>query len=196
MVGFIALPLEAYHHKTYRKLSKYALINDMPRDPLVIVNGDLRGADLSHMNLSGIKFINCNFENAILHFTFFVRASLLGSNFVNAQFWMTDFREADLRFADFRASLIETGRNDSLAFENSASFHGADLRGANFTGTNLAGILFDEDTKMAGAIFAQFNREAYRYIPKAILVRKNIILTRRDFIKAVRSSEYIDILEY
>lgn len=81
---------------------------------------DLRGADLSAMDLKGVVFIACDFREARLDRADLSSAALLGCDLRRAHLRGTNFRSADLRRS---------------RFEN------ADTAGARFQYADLRGVL-------------------------------------------------------
>lgn len=187
--------LEAYDTKAYKKIIRFCNKRVLGKevDQLTVKYKDLRKANFRECDLSGLKFLCCNFEGADLIRTSFVDASLIGCVFVNALFYETNFMNADLRFADFRVSGEHRKSRFNLTWWKNANLCGSDLRGANFLGTNISGIQFDQLTKMAGALFAQYTAEDYNTVPEGIRSRGEVVLTRQDFIHCVRHKSYVDI---
>ena len=103
---------------------------------------NLRYTDLSDTDLSGASLVNTDLSDAIL-----VNTDLSGASLVNASLVNTDLSDADLSDADLSdASLINTNLSDtSLVNTNlsGASLVNANLKGANLKGANLKGANLD-----------------------------------------------------
>ena len=86
------------------------------------IDGELRGADLSGKNLSGVDLGN---------------ADLRGTNLSGSNLAGTDFSHADLRDANLKNSNLEGARFDEANLQG-AQLTGADLYWASFWRANLA----------------------------------------------------------
>ncbi|NEO19313.1 pentapeptide repeat-containing protein [Moorena sp. SIO4A5] len=88
---------------------------------------NLRGADCTNVDLSGVDFTNANLTGAN-----FSRADLSQANFSNANLTGADLAGADLANADL------SGANLTDANLSNTDLTGSNLTGANLNGTDLA----------------------------------------------------------
>jgi hypothetical protein len=110
-----------------------------------IGDANLRGVNLSLVELSGANLSGANLGGADLHSAYLNGANLIGTNFYGA----------DLRFARLRDTNL-SGNELSEADLSEASLSGTDLSGANLIRTNFRGAHLDR-TNFSGADLLQAN---------------------------------------
>ena len=91
---------------------------------------NLRGADLSNMDLSGLDLRNINFEICKMNGTNFERSNLQGATFDNNMAKNVNFKNADLR----KSNIIEMSLRES------------DLSGADFTEAKIRSLFITVST--------------------------------------------------
>jgi uncharacterized protein YjbI with pentapeptide repeats len=98
-----------------------------------IIEVDFSNVDFSGRDFSGLKFIKCNFNNAILSFVKFIGCDLNGSSFVNANINSINLTNAILINTDFS--------NVDFSSFNFANYN---LRGVILIGCNLSNADFSQ----------------------------------------------------
>ena len=126
----------------------------LDRNTRKLENGFFEFLELSEINLSYMKIINCSFESCNLSKSIFRKVGfyntiLKGTNLYrvdlkDSRMFISDLRGADLRGADLRGADL---RGADL---RGADLRGADLRGAHINraslkGANLSKAIFDEN---------------------------------------------------
>jgi uncharacterized protein YjbI with pentapeptide repeats len=105
---------------------------------------DLRGAELSHQDLSMIRLesadlTQANLVGADMRQANLIGASLAGANLAGANLWRADLDGADLSGADLTDAVLD-----------GADLRGATLDGADVWDTSIEGATVDEHTSLAG----------------------------------------------
>ena len=124
---------------------------------------NLQGADLRDANLQGVDLIGANLQGAILWDADLQGAELIGANLQGATLWNADLQGAFLKSAKLQGATLEVanlegafltyadleGANLKYANLEGATLWGADLQGADLRGANLQAYL--RDASLQGA---------------------------------------------
>ncbi|MCX6601629.1 MAG: toll/interleukin-1 receptor domain-containing protein [bacterium] len=152
-------------HVKIVKQGKDAISNWNSRHPNLALN--LKGADLSHLELGGVDLRGANLEDAILYKAQMAEAKLEGANLFLASLSRCDLTQANLNrshlmAADltgtdlFDAQVIDADLDNAIL--NGAVLMGCDLIGSYLAGTLFSGVVFEatdlSDTTIGYTVFA------------------------------------------
>jgi len=110
---------------------------------------NLQGAQIVQTEMQGAFFDEAHLESAIL-----VRTNLQNAVFPGAKLQKTKFFNADLRGADFVAADLRQTSFVKTNLQN-ANFEQANLQETRFREANLQGATFDNDKRLAQALFCR-----------------------------------------
>lgn len=147
-------------------------------------NANLRGADLSELDLSGLDFEGAQLERANLNYSDMRGANLSRGNFQHAALWGTDLQKARIERADLRhAELWRTNLKDANlpntdlrhahlkdAILENTYFRSANLEGADLSFTRLRGTIFMGANLRDAKLMARF--DAATVLPDAKWIGK------------------------
>jgi len=141
------------------------------RDPVDFTRADLKGANFSESDVSGMILEEADIRDANFHLADVTEAVLLkadarGADFTEATLKAADLKDANLSGADFtgasikgadlsRADLTDAILRDAVlmtAFLTDANLTGADLTGANLSFADLDGAILCNTTMEDGTI--------------------------------------------